>query len=176
MRSALGFLLALWPGLLLAEGLPPGMMKAVRADPEAWLQDVAALIAEAGQGDAVTADQLAVSVGLLRAQARVAALSPLLGCDLDGDGAVDRAEMLSAASALGTTARSGLDARFAAADRDGDGRVTGPEMAALAEVAGMGALAPMRMAEVKVLMGFDRDGDGKVTLSEVRTGLEALVS
>lgn len=168
--------LVLLPGLASAEGLPPRMMKAVRADPQAWVQDVAALIASAGQGDAVTSDQLAVAVGLQRARARVDVLAPLLAADLDGDGQITREEMLGAAQAMKASARAGLSRDFDAADGDGDKVVTAVELALAGDAAALSVLRPDRMAAVKVIMGFDADGDGRVTLDEVKAGVQALVS
>lgn len=175
MRLALALCLLL-PSVALAQGLPPRLMKAVRADPAAYLQEAAALIARAGQGDAVTSDQLAASVGLQRARARVAAMAPLMQADLDGDGLLTRDEMLATAASLSARARVGLDRDFSDADGDGDGRVTGEELAAAGDRAALSVWGPARLAEVKVLMGFDADGDGRVTLDEVKAGLQALVS
>jgi hypothetical protein len=179
LAIVLGFLplFGLLPGVAMAQGaLPPRMIKAIKADPEAYLQDVAALIASAGQGDAITADQLAVSIAVQRARARVDVLAPLLEADLNGDGAVAREELLGTASALKSEARAKLDRAFGAADGDGDGLVTGAELAAKGEDAALSVMGPARLAEVKVLMGFDADADGSVTLDEVRNGLQALVS
>lgn len=170
-------MLVLLPSMGLAQGaLPPRMMKVIKADPQAWLTDVAALIASAGVGDAITADQLAVSIALKRARARVDVLTPLMASDLDGDGAVSRDEMLGAATAIKAEARVRLDRDFSAADADGDGLVTAVELAASGEAAALSVMGPARLAEVKVLMGFDADSDGRVTLDEVRAGLQALVS
>lgn len=173
----LALLLAFLPSVALAQGtLPPRMMKAIKANPEAYLQDVAALIASAGAGDAITADQLAVSIAVQRARARVDVLTPLMEADLNGDGAVARSELLETAAALKAEARVKLDRAFAAADGDGDGLVSVEELAAKGEAAAMSVYRPAQLAEVKVLMGFDADADGRVTLDEVRSGLQALVS
>lgn len=179
MRLALmaALLPMICPMVALAEGaLPPRLLSVIKADKAAYLQEVAALIASSGQGDAITEEQLAVSVALQRTRARVAVLAPLMAADLDGDGAVSREEMLGAASALKAEARVRLDRAFRAADGNGDGLVSGEELAAKADAAALRAFRPAKLAEVKVLMGFDADADGRVTLDEVRAGVQALVS
>ncbi len=176
MRLA-AFVVMLMPSVALAQGaLPPQMMQAVKSDPSAWLQDVAALIGSAGQDGAVTADQLAVAVAVKRAAARVAAMEPLMAADLDGDGMVTRDEVTGAGHGLAAGAQAALQADFAAADGNGDGKVSKAELVALGDAAALSAMGPARLAEVKVLMGFDADGDGRVTLDEVKAGLQALVS
>lgn len=176
-RLVLSFALCLLPAAVLAQGaLPPRLMTAIKSDPAAYLQEVAALIAGAGQGDAITADQLAVSIAVRRAQARAAVVESLVAADLDGDGAVTRAEMLDASGAMKAGARVRLDRQFAAADGDGDGVVTAAELASAGDAAALSVMGPARLAEVKVLMGFDANGDGRVTLDEVRSALQSLVS
>ena len=156
--------------------LPKRLMKTIKADPDAYLQDVAALIAGSGQGDAITSEQVAVAVALERAHARVGAMAPLMAADLDGNGDISRDEMLAAATALRADGRARLNLAFVKADADGDAVVSGAELVALGDAAAMAAMGPARLAEVKVLMGFDADGDGRVTLAEVKTGVDAIVS
>jgi hypothetical protein len=115
-----------------------------------------------------------MSLALLRAKARAAAILPLLMADLDGDGVINREEVTVAEDALASAGRSRLEAVFEKADADGNAVISTAELADLGEAAAQAAISPSRMAQAKILMGFDADGDGKVTLTEVRQGLAGL--
>lgn len=154
--------------------LPEALIQTIKADPARYLDRTASLIAAYGAGDGITEDQVNTSLALVRARARAAAIVPLLMADLDGDGAVTRAEVTGAEATLASAARDRLEAVFVTADADGDAVVSAAERADLGEVAALAALTPSAMAQAKILMGFDADGDGKVTLAEVRQGLAGL--
>lgn len=154
--------------------LPEDLIKTIKADPAQYLDHTAGLIAAFGAGDGITEDQVNLSLSLVRAKARAAAILPLLRADLDGDGAVSREEVTLAGATLASPARRRLEARFQAGDGDGDGMISAAELADLGEAAALAALSPSQMAQAKILMGFDADGDGKVTLAEVRQGLAGL--
>lgn len=154
--------------------LPARLLKTIQANPTAYLDSVAGLIASYGDTDGITAEEVDGSVALIRAKARTQAVTGLLTADLDGDGAVTREEVLVTEAAASATARARLEKAFVAADADGDTTVSAEELADTGARAAMAALSPARMAQIKVLMGFDVDGDGKVTLAEVRNGLAGL--
>ncbi len=156
--------------------LPVTLLKAIKANPASYLDNVAGLIAAYGAADGLTAEQVDASVALQRAKARTSAMVPLLAADLDGDGAVTREEIVVAEAAASAVARGKMEKAFVAADADGDAVVSADELAGYGATAAMAAVGPAKMAQAKVLMGFDADGDGKVTLSEVRAGLAGLVS
>lgn len=156
--------------------LPDSLLQSIKADPANYLETVAALIAAFGAENAITEEQVGTSLSLVRAKARITATLPLLGADLDGNGAVTRDEVVLAKSAASANARIRLEKAFALADVDVNFVVTPQELADFGELAALAAYSPAKMAEVKVLMGFDADGDGKVTLGEVRAGLVGLVS
>ena len=156
--------------------LPDALLKQIKADPASYLDSVAGLIASYGTADGITEDEVNTSMALVRAKARVSAVVPLLGADLDADGAVTRDEMVAAEAAAGAGARARMEKAFVLADGNGDAVVTGQELADYGDAAGVAAFSPAKMAGMKVLLGFDADGDGKVTLREVRAGLAGLES
>lgn len=154
--------------------LPEPLIKAIKADPVQYLDHTAGLIAAFGSGDGITGEQVDMSLALLRAKARAAAILPLLMADLDGDGVIGRGEVTVAEAALASAARGRLEAVFQKADADGNAEVSGAELADLGEAAALAAISPSQLAQAKILMGFDADGDGRVTLAEVRQGLAGL--
>lgn len=154
--------------------LPETLLKTIKADPSGYLDTVAGLIAAFGAGDGITEEQVAGSVALLRAKARTVAVTGLLAADLDGDGSVTRDEVLVTEAAASANARARLDKAFVAADANGDATVSAGELSDIGAMAAISALSPARMAQIKVLMGFDVDGDGKVSLAEVRSSLAGL--
>ncbi|MGV8985002.1 MAG: EF-hand domain-containing protein [Cypionkella sp.] len=156
--------------------LPETLLKTIKADPTSYLDSVAGLIASYGGADGITEEQVAGSVALVRAKARVSAIVGLIGADLDGDGTVTREEITLTEAAASAAARRKLEKVFVAADVDGDATVSVEELSDFGAMAAMSAISPAQMAQTKVLMGFDADGDGKVTLNEVREGLAGLMS
>jgi hypothetical protein len=100
--------------------LPDALIKAIKADPAGYLDHTAGLIAAFGAGDGITEDQVDMSLALLRAKARAAAILPLLMADLDGDGVINREEVTVAEDALASAGRSRLEAVFEKADADGN--------------------------------------------------------
>lgn len=156
--------------------LPQPLLRSIKADPAAYVASVAELIAAYGASDGITEDQLATSIALVRAKARAAAMTPLLAADLDGDGVVQRAELVAAEGASSAAGRARLERVFTAADADTDGAVSAQELSDAGAAAAMSAFGPARMAGLKVLMGFDANGDGLVTVAEVRSGLSGVVS
>ncbi len=156
--------------------LPDTLLRMIKADPASYLDTVAALIASYGAEDGLTAEQVDTSIALVRAKARATAMMPLVAADLDGDGTLTREEVVLAKSAASASGRSKLGKAFVLADVDGNAVVTPDELADFGAMAAMKTYSPARMAEIKVLLGFDADGDGKVTLVEVRAGLVGLVS
>ena len=156
--------------------LPDTLLKTIKADPVSYLDSVSTLIASYGAADGITEEQLDTCMALVRAKARTSAILPLMGADLDADGALTRDEVVAAEGAAGVSARSKMAKAFQLADVDGDAVVSAAELVDFGDAAAMAAFSPAAMARMKVLLGFDADGDGKVTLGEVRFGLEALVS
>ena len=156
--------------------LPDALLKQVKADPASYLDSVATLIASYGAADGITEDQLGTSIALTRAKARIQAVLPLLGADLDADGAVTREELGAAEGAASAGTRARMEKAFHGADADGDAVVTAVELADFGDAAAMRAVGPAKLAGMTVLMGFDADGDGKVTVSEVRVGLSDMVA
>lgn len=154
--------------------LPDTLLKTIKADPAGYLDSVSGLIAAYGAADGITVEQVDGSVALLRAKARALAMTGLLTADLDGDGSVTREEVLVTEAAADARARARLEKSFVHADANGDATVSADELADTGAMAAISALSPARMAQIKVLMGFDVDGDGKVTLAEVRSSLAGL--
>ncbi len=156
--------------------LPDTLLKSIKADPASYLERVSILIASYGSGDGITEEEVAASMALVRAKARVAAVLPLMGADLDADGTVTREESAVAEASVSAAARARIEKAFLKADGNGDATVSAEELADLGAEAAMAAYSPAEMAGIKVLMGFDADADGRVTLAEVREGLVGLVS
>lgn len=98
--------------------------------------------------------------------------------DLDGDGAISRAEFdrhaeMSWGDSLGARENALLDAEWAAAELDGSGAVSLDEIHALAlslhPVPAIGPLGP----EAQAMLGMDIDSDGFVIWDEVEAVLRA---
>lgn len=156
--------------------LPDTLLKSIKADPGSYMDSVATLIASYGGPDGITEEQLNTSMALARAKARTQAVLPLMGADLDADGAMTRDEVVAAEAAASVTARARMEKAFLLADVDADGVVSPVELSDLGNAAALATFGPAAMARLTVLMGFDANGDGRVTLAEVRSGLVGLTS
>ena len=177
MRLIPMFLVCLMPFAAAASPLlPDTLLRAIKADPARYIASVSTLIASYGGADGLTEAQLNTSMALMRAKARTQAILPLMGADLDADGALTRDEVVAAEDVASATARGKMEKAFGLADVDADGVVTAEELAGFGDAAALAAFSPAMMARLAVVMGFDADGDGKVTISEVRSGLGELTS
>ena len=154
--------------------LPDTVAKRIKADPVAYIDEVAALIAGYGRDCAIDAGGIDLRIAMARAAARVTGTARLLRADLDGDGAVAPDELAAVQGASSAQDRGKLAVTFARADGDANGTVDTAEVQALAATAALSGFGDAKAAALRGIMAFDVDGDGKVTLNEVRSGLTAL--
>ena len=154
--------------------LPDALSKRIKGDPAAYLDEVAGLIAGYGTAGGIDAAGLDQVVALTRAGARASAFARLMRADLDGDGAVQTAEMAVLAASVAAEDRGKLAVLFARADTDGDGKVAPAEIQAYAGAAGQASYSDAKAGQLRAVMAFDGNGDGRVTLDEVKSGLTAL--
>lgn len=177
MRHILALLIFLLPQMAVAQALPEAMTKAVKANPQRFVEDAAEVIHGFGPPGAepgVDAAGIETAIALVRAEARAGALRKLLAADLDADGGVTTQEMAELAAAAKASDRGKLVALQAAADLDGDGTATPPELMAAAEQEARRSFPERRAALLRDLMLLDADRDGRVTLPEVQTAVDRI--
>lgn len=173
----LALLLLLSPAVALGQTLPEALTKAVKANPERFLEDAAEVIHGFGAPGAepgVAAEGIETAIALARAEGRAGALRKLQAADLDGDGAVTAAEMAVLAAAAKAGDRGRLIALQAEADADGDGTASAAEMLARAEAEARRSFPERKAALLRDLMLFDSDGDGQLTLPEVEAAVDRI--
>lgn len=159
--------------------LPEPLTKAIKANPQRFVEDAAEVIHGFGTPGAepgVDAVGIDTAIALVRAEARAGALRKLLAADLDGDGAVTATEMAVLAAAARASDRGKLIALQAAADRNGDGTATPPELVAQAEDEARRSYPENRAALLRNLMLLDADGNGRVTLVEVQAAVDRIAN
>ena len=174
MRWIFGVFLGLLAAPADAGAVPDAVAKRIVADPAAYLEGVAVLIAGYGAAGAIDRAGLDNVVALARASARAVALRRLQGADLNGDGAVTAVEIGVTKAASAAVTRGRLAVYFAKADGDGDGAVSAAELQAYAGAAALAAYDEARASQLRAVLGFDGNGDGRVTLDEVKAGVAAL--
>ncbi len=143
----------------------------VGGDPDRFVADVTDLIAGFGGPQGLTAAGIEDHIALERAGARASALRRLLAMDLDGDGALDRAEMKVSQRAASAAMRGRMERQFIAADGDGDGRISPVEMAEVGRTAALRALGEAEADALRALMSLDRNGDAALTRDEVAAAI-----
>jgi Ca2+-binding EF-hand superfamily protein len=126
------------------------------------------LVAGFGGPDGLTRDGVADHVALERAGARATAMRRLIAMDLDGDGAVQRGELLVTQRAAGAGTRGRMERQFAAADADADGTVSAAEIAADGKAAALRALGEEEEELLLSILTLDQNGDGALTAEELR--------
>jgi hypothetical protein len=160
-----------------AQALPDALTKAVKANPQRFVEDAAEVIHGFGSPGAepgVDASGIDRAIALARAVARAGALRRLLAADLDADGAVTAAEMAVLAAAAEARDRGPLIALQAEADRDADGTASAPELMAAAQEEALRSYPERKAALLRDLFRFDADKDGRVTLAEVRSAVDRI--
>jgi len=170
-------LLVLLPQMGAAQALPDALTKAVKANPQRFLEDAAEMIHGFGTPGAepgVDSAGIDTAIAMVRAEARAGAMRKLLSADLDADGAVTAAETAVLAAAAAARDRSKLISMQAEADRDGDGTATASELRAQAEEDARSSFPERRAALLRDLILFDADRDGRVTLTEVRSAVDRI--
>lgn len=172
-------LLLLIPALARAEGvaLPPGMaLDVLKLSRQALIEEGTRLILGYGSQDAISAAGLELAIGHERATRRAAQAEQVLAADLNGDGAVTRAEMAVHAGTLSVRMRARALAGFAAADGDGDGRAELPEIMAAAQAYALERFDDGAADRIRALIHCDADRDGLVTLAELRAAGDYLAA
>lgn len=168
--AALALILTLVAQKALAQEGDP-MAEAMAQNPQRFEARMVDLVAGFGGAQGLTPAGIEEHVALERAAARASAMRRFLAMDLDGDGAVARAELLVVQRAASASGRGRLERTFAAADMDGDGQVSGAEMTAAGAAAAIGALGEAEAEMLRSLMQLDADRSGAVTADEVRAAV-----
>lgn len=176
MYWVLALIMGVFPAMVLAEGLPQGVVVQVERNAEKYLDDLAVMIAGYGVGGAIDGPGLHNVVAMARADTRAMALRRLQGADLDGDGQISGAEVRVTAAAEAAQARGRLILYFSKADLDGDDLVTAAELQAYASAVAQKSFSEDKAAAVYAILGFDGNGDGRVTLAEARAAIDMVAS
>jgi EF hand len=145
--------------------------RAMRKNPNRFADQVIDLIAGFGGADGLRPAGIEEHIALERAGARASALRRFLAMDLDGDGAVVRAELAVSQRAASAAGRGRLERSFAAADANADGRIDTAELQAAGKVAALQGLSETEAEVLRALMSLDSNGDGALHPDELRAAL-----
>jgi Ca2+-binding EF-hand superfamily protein len=155
--------------------MPEKALKKLRAAPEVFLQDAAAVIYGFGANGGIDRGGIDGFIAAERARFRAREMARYLAADLDNDGDISRAEMALVADAAAAGKRGRLQRGYDQADADANGVLTVAELRGFAQGV---ALVQMTDSDAEALRGlllFDADGNGSVAMEEVAAGVSALV-
>jgi hypothetical protein len=169
--AAIAVLVMLWAQGALAQAVETPLDRAMQANPDRFEASMLDLVAGFGGPDGLTRKGIDEHIALERAAARATAMRRLIAMDLDGDGAVQRAELQVAQRAASAVMRGRLERQFAAADADGDNRVTAAEIAADGQAAALRALGQEEEAMLLSVLTLDTNGDGALNAEELRAAM-----
>lgn len=155
--------------------LPEKALKKLRAAPEVFLQDAAAVIYGFGTGGGIDLAGIDGFIAAERARFRAREMARYLAADLDNDGDISRGEMALLADAAPAAKRGRLQRGYDQADGDGNGVLTVVELRGYAQGAAMAQMTDADAEALRGLLLFDGDGDGIVAMEEVAAGVSGLV-
>lgn len=158
----------------LRQTLPQSVQARMAADPVGFRQKLAQLAAHFGDGGELTAASFERMAAAGRARTAAAAAARLMAADLDGDGAVSRAERDAALQFLPGARQKRFGDAWAQADADKDGLVSADELAGHAREAARQPAAAARAEGWMALMALDANADGKLSPAEVDAALAGL--
>jgi Ca2+-binding EF-hand superfamily protein len=169
--AVVAVLVMLWAQGALAQAVETPLERAMQANPDRFEATMLDLVAGFGGPDGLTRDGIADHIALERAGARATAMRRLHAMDLNGDGTVQRDELLVVQRAASAGSRGRMERQFTAADADGDGMVSADEIAADGMAAAMRALGEDEEELLFSVLTLDADGDGALESAELRTAM-----
>lgn len=155
-----------------AESLPHSVASYMARKPEQYSQQLAQFLFSADPDGRVTAETLKQKEEIDHAKRRAASLNKLLIYDLNGDGAVTKAESEIALRTAAAKEKAQAATFRAEADRDGDGDVSFAE--AVAVVDARLATGRRRSTFPFDVMILDFNADGVLDLDEANLSLKAI--
>lgn len=156
-------------------GLPDPAKKKLRAAPDTFLQDAAAVIYGYGANGSIDLAGIDTFIAAERAKVRAREMARYLAADLNNDGDLGRAEMALLADAAPAAKRGRLQRGYDQADADANGLLTTVELRGFAQTLALAQLTEADAQALRALLLFDQDGNGLVAMEEVAIGVRALV-
>lgn len=161
---------------VLSGRLPPAVLKKLRAAPDRFLAEAAAVIYATSGPDGASAAEVESTIALERAGLRAKEMRRLLAGDLDNDGAVAAAELDTLAAAQSAGARAALRMAAVAADGNADGAISAAELRTAAQAVALDRLPEAEATARMALLAFDLDGNGRVAVAEVAEGVTLIAT
>jgi hypothetical protein len=135
------------------------LTEAITRNPGRFEAQIVDLVAGFGGPEGLTLAGIEDHIALERAGARASAMRRFLAMDLDGDGAVTRAELVTVQRAASAATRGRMERQFLGADLDGSDTVDAAEI--VADDAGRSAGGRAAAGSGKLTEKGRRRGEGK---------------
>jgi hypothetical protein len=176
---AVAMLVALFlaQGVMAQEAVPKDadpLTEAISRNPGRFEAQIVDLVAGFGGPEGLTLAGIEDHIALERAGARASAMRRFLAMDLDGDGGVTRAELVTVQRAASAATRGRMERQFLGADLDGSDTVDAAEIVADGRAAGLRALDEGEAELLRATLRLDGNGDGALTAAEVQAGVRRL--
>jgi hypothetical protein len=174
---AVAMLVALFlaQGVLAQEAKAADLLaEAISRNPDRFEAQIVDLVAGFGGPQGLTLAGIEDHIALERAGARASAMRRFLAMDLNGDGSVARAELVTVQRAASAATRGRMERQFLAADLDGSDTVDEAEIVADGRVAELRALDEGEADLLRAVLRLDGDGDGALTAAEVQAAVRRL--
>jgi Ca2+-binding EF-hand superfamily protein len=155
--------------------MPEKALKKLRAQPEVFLQDAAAVIYGFGANGGIDLAGIDGFIAAERARFRAREMARYLAADMDNDGDISRAEMALLADGAAAGKRGRLQRGYDQADADASGVLTVAELRGFAQGVALVQMTDTDAEALRGLLLFDADGNGSAAMEEVAAGVSALV-
>lgn len=159
----------------VAAVMPEAALKKLRAAPDVFMQDAAAVIYGFGANGRIDRAGIDGFIAAERARFRAREMARYLAADMNNDGDINRDEMALLADAAPAGKRGRLQRGFDLADGDANAVMTISELRSFAQTVALAQITDAEAETIRGMMLFDQNGDGSVAMEEVAAGVSALV-